>query len=54
MKLFDAEWGFSMADIAALVAIDFGMDTRLPGPRDGRAALARWHEAVSLRPSASE
>lgn len=45
--------GFSMADIAALVAIDFGIDTRLPDPRDGRPALARWHALMSARPSAA-
>lgn len=45
--------GFSMADIAALTAIDFGIDTRLPDPREGRAALARWHGRISARPSAS-
>lgn len=44
---------FSMADIAALVSIDFGMDTRLPDPREGRPALARWHAMVSARPSAA-
>ena len=44
---------FSMADIAALVAIDFGIDTQLPDPREGRPSLARWHEAVSRRPSAT-
>jgi glutathione S-transferase len=44
---------FSMADIAALVAIDFGIDTRLPDPRDGRAALTRWHGEISSRPSAT-
>lgn len=44
--------GFSMADIAALVAVDFGIDTRLPDMRDGNPAIARWHGAVSARPSA--
>jgi len=44
---------FTMADIAALVAIDFGIDTRLPDPRDRHAALARWHAEVSARPSAA-
>jgi glutathione S-transferase len=44
---------FSMADIAALVAIDFGIDTRLPDPRKSRASLARWHGMVSLRASAA-
>lgn len=44
---------FSMADIAGLVAIDFGMATRLPDPREGRPSLKRWHVAVAARPSAS-
>lgn len=43
---------FTMADIAALVAIEFGIDTRLPDPREGHPAIARWHTAVSARPSA--
>lgn len=45
--------GFSMADIAALVSIDFGIDTRLPDPRADHPAIARWHAAVAARPSAS-
>ncbi len=44
---------FSMADISALVSIDFGIDTRLPDPREGRPALARWHAEISARPSAA-
>ncbi|ATE64959.1 glutathione S-transferase family protein [Rhizorhabdus dicambivorans] len=44
---------FTMADIAGLAAIDFGIDTRMPDPREGRPALARWHAAVAARPSAS-
>jgi len=44
---------FTMADIAALVTIDFGIATRLPDPREGRPALARWHADASARPSAS-
>jgi glutathione S-transferase len=52
-RQFIAAGMFSMADIAALVAIDFGIATRLPDPREGRAALARWHGSVSSRPSAS-
>lgn len=50
---FIAGADFSMADIAALVAIDFGIDTRLPDPREGRPALARWHGELSSRPSAA-
>lgn len=44
---------FTMADIAALVAVDFGIATRLPDPRGGRGSVARWHAEVSGRPSAS-
>lgn len=44
---------FSMADIAALVAIDFGIATRLPDPREDHPALARWHATMSARPSAA-
>ncbi|ABQ66485.1 Glutathione S-transferase, N-terminal domain [Rhizorhabdus wittichii RW1] len=44
---------FTMADIAAFVAADFGIATRLPDPREGREALARWHAAIAARPSAS-
>lgn len=43
---------FSMADIALLVAVDFGLATRLPDPFEGRSALKRWHDEVSSRPSA--
>ncbi len=43
---------FSMADIVALVAVDFGMMTGLPDPR-GRMSLARWHGEAAARPSAA-
>lgn len=52
-KRYVAGDGFTMADIAALVAIDFGIDTRLTDPRDSHPALARWHAEVSARPSAA-
>lgn len=42
----------SMADIVALVAIDFGRSVRMADPLD-RPALARWHAAMSARPSAA-
>lgn len=42
---------FSIADITALVAIDFGRVSKLGIP-DGLKSLKRWHEAVSSRPSA--
>ena len=42
---------YTIADITALIGIDFG---RVSGIRigDGQKNLARWHEAVSSRPSA--
>lgn len=49
---FIVDGAFSMADIVALVAIDFGRAVRLPDPRD-RPMIARWHAAVSARPSAA-
>jgi glutathione S-transferase len=54
-RLADREWiatdSYSFADLTALVAVDFAKATRLS---DGNLppALARWHEAVSARPSA--
>jgi len=50
-RTFIATSRFSVADIMALVAIDFGIAVKLPDPREGRAALARWHAAISSRPS---
>lgn len=52
-RAFIATDRFTIADIMALVAIDFGIATKLPDPREGRAALAGWHAAISARPSAS-
>ena len=44
---------YSVADITALVTVDFAAKAiNLPLP-DGRAALRRWYELVSKRPSAS-
>ncbi len=42
---------YTIADITAMVGIDFG---RVTGIRiqDGQKNLARWHQAVSSRPSA--
>ena len=55
--LADRDWlvgdGFSFADIAALVAVDFGRSTKMPDPLSDRPSLARWHAAASARPSAS-
>jgi glutathione S-transferase len=42
---------YSIADITALVAIDFMRPARLGNP-DAFANVVRWHEEVSSRPSA--
>ena len=42
---------FSVADITALCGIDFGRVTAI-GIQPDQKNLARWHEAVSSRPSA--
>jgi len=41
---------FSVADITALCAVDFMKPAKVPMP-DGLANIARWHAAVSARPS---
>ena len=48
---FVAGLNYTIADITAMVGIDFG---RVTGIRieDGQKNLARWYEAVSSRPSA--
>lgn len=43
---------FSVADISAMVAIDFGSWIKIQMP-DGASNLARWYSAVSQRPSAA-
>ncbi len=43
---------YTMADISALMAIDFGRVAKIRMPDDAKN-LARWHEEVSARPSAS-
>ncbi len=43
---------FTIADITALVGIDFGRVTKI-GIGDDQTNLKRWHEAVSSRPSAT-
>jgi glutathione S-transferase len=48
---FIAGPAYSIADITALVAIDFMKPARIPRP-EGLANLARWYGAVSGRPSA--
>jgi glutathione S-transferase len=42
---------FSVADITAMVAVDFMKPARLAVPEDA-ANVKRWHAAVSARPSA--
>ena len=42
---------YSVADITALVAVDFMRAARLRRP-EGLANLERWHREVSARPSA--
>lgn len=42
---------FSVADITALVAVDFMKPARIPRPEELKN-LARWHTEVSSRPSA--
>jgi glutathione S-transferase len=48
---FIASEHYSVADITALVAVDFMKPARLVMP-DGLANVKRWHAAVSARPSA--
>jgi len=43
---------FSVADITAIVAVDFATRIKLPMP-DGAKAVRRWYEAMSARPSMS-
>ena len=61
LALLDAELGrrrfiagddYSIADITALVAVDFMKPARIERP-EGLANLDRWHREVSSRPSAS-
>ncbi len=48
---FIAGADYSIADITALVAVDFMRPARLGRP-DGFANVTRWHREVSARPSA--
>lgn len=50
-RTFIAGESFSIADITALVAIDFALRMKLE-VLDAAPNLARWHEAVSARPGA--
>ena len=60
LRLMDRELGqhrfiageeFTVADITALVAVDFAKPARVERPQD-LDNLARWHQEVSARPSA--
>lgn len=44
---------YSVADITALCAIDFGVNTRAVASPDDLKNLKRWREMVSARPSAA-
>ena len=48
---FIADDAYSIADITALVAIDFMRPIKYPRPAE-LTNLARWYDAVSTRPSA--
>ena len=50
-KSFIAGDDYSVADITALIAIDFMRPARIPRP-EGLKNLDRWHADVSARPSA--
>jgi glutathione S-transferase len=50
-RRFIAGPDYSVADITALVAVDFMKPARVQRP-EGLKNLARWHEEVSARPSA--
>jgi len=49
---FIAGDAYSIADITAMVFVDFAMRLKIPLPDDAHE-LRRWHEAVSSRPSAA-
>jgi glutathione S-transferase len=51
-RTYVAGENFSVADITALVAVDFMKVSKLSVP-DGLAHLRRWHLAMSARPSAA-
>jgi glutathione S-transferase len=43
--------GYSIADITALIAVDFAARVKMPMP-ESLSHLRRWHAQVSARPSA--
>ncbi|MEQ1889984.1 MAG: glutathione S-transferase family protein [Alphaproteobacteria bacterium] len=62
MNIFDAELGrrkftageeFTIADITAMIALDFGAAMGAVMVPDGLKNLKRWHGEVSARPSAA-
>jgi len=50
-RRFVAGDDYSVADITALVAVDFTQVARIQRP-EGAKNLERWHQEVSARPSA--
>jgi glutathione S-transferase len=50
-RRFVAGDDYSVADITALVAVDFARAARIQRP-EGAKNLDRWHQEVSARPSA--
>ena len=42
---------YSVADITAMVTVDFARGALSLTPADDQTALLRWYEAVSTRPS---
>jgi glutathione S-transferase len=50
-RRFNAGDDYSLADITALVAVDFAKPARVQRP-EGLKNLERWHQEVSARPSA--
>ena len=51
-RTYMAGENYSVADITALVAVDFMKVSKLPVP-DGLTHFRRWYDAVSARPSAA-
>jgi glutathione S-transferase len=52
-RAFFAGDAFTMADIVGLATLDFAIELNGLRPPEGAAHLARWHAAVSARPSAA-
>ena len=43
---------YSMADITAMIVVDFAQRLKIPMP-DGAENLHRWYDAVASRPGAA-